>query len=335
MLGDSVRVCQLNGKWSGTNPECVSKHFCSPIDIPENSTVIYATEKGTIKATNVTQYRTGTLAEIQCNEETHPDGDNLITCLNDGTWDNPPPKCIPDKITVEVIETEEIILVTEPTTETILQSTTLQFNRKLVPDKAFWKSLHSYLFFGCNYEHNTGKRSSLCDKYPTNLTDLKNIGADHISAALENTDQRLIDLFDNTLASINFQNIDIGTLFEYILYQNETSDEDKFDKNMENSFRLTLCFYINMLWNDKFNIVNSIRDSSTEEIPSKEEISSDYDSNEDVGTRIIRLFKKIVQPAYIKLIEMENNENPQPTKRPLTGLQALIASKEYENANKD
>lgn len=160
------------------------------------------------------------------------------------------------------------------------------------------------------------KRSSLCDKYPSTLTDLNDLEAD-INLGVQNTDQKLIDLFESTLASINFHTIDIGNLFDYILYQNETELEDKFDRNMEDSFRLTLCFYMNILSSETPILVDTDSDSGL-----------DYDSAEDIGRKIIRLLRKIVQPAFVKFVEMEEEETT--SKRPLIGLQALIASKESE-----
>lgn len=198
--------------------------------------------------------------------------------------------------------------------------------QKPFPDKVFWKSLHSYLFFGCN---DTNKRSPLCQQYPSNLTDLNNIETTS-SQGIQNTDQKLIDLFEATLASLNFHSIDIGTLFDYILYQNETDEEDKFDKSMEDSFRLTLCFYINILSSEK-----SILKERESESESMEGGSMEYDSAEDVGRRIIRLLKKIVYPAFTKFIEDETNKEDKmvevTTERKMLGLHALIASKESEN----
>lgn len=242
-------------------------------------------------------------------EGTHPNGDNLITCLNDGSWDNDPPECVPEKISAEIIEVEEIVFTETTTPVTVIVRT--------VPDKAFWKSLHTYLFFGC---HDSSKRSSLCDKYASNLTDLNNLEAD-TSPGIQNTDQKLIDLFESTLASINFHTIDIGNLFDYILYQNEIDEEDKLDKIMEDSFRLTLCFYMNILSSEKPILVDTDNDGAVSE-------GQALDSAEDIGRKIIRLLRIIVQPAFVKFVEMQEEMT---SKKPLIGLQALIASRESEN----
>lgn len=288
------------------------KHFCEPITVPAHSAVIYATEKGTIDDKNVTEFRTGTLAEIQCMNGTHPDGDNLITCLNDGTWDNNPPECIVEKVSAELIEVEEIVITETPIPVIV--------SPKRVPDRAFWKSLHSFLFFGCG--DDVSKRSLLCDNYPSNLTDLNNYEVD-TNHGIQNTDLKLVDLFERTLASVDFPTVDVGTLFEYILYQNETSEEDKMDKNMEDSFRLTLCFYMNILSSESPLLLET--EASTSEGSSMME----SDEKEDVGRKIIRLIRKIVQPAFEKLVQKEGSTT---TEKSLTGLYALLASKESDGS---
>lgn len=297
MIGEAQKTCGLNGKWSGVNPECASRvvvgiilytHistfpgtlYCSKLITPAHSTLVYATEKGHISNAS-SFFHTGTLAEVQCENGYHPSGDNLITCLKDATWDNTLPECIVDEVTIPNFPI---------------------FHRQ-VPDRLFWRNLHTYLFFGCVPEI-TLKRSILCDNYNSNLTDLSTLTTLD-SIILNDADHKLLDLFQRTIASINFHIIDINNFFQYILYQNETDIEDRFDATIENALRITLCFYMTMFDKD----------------PSETE-----DDIPGIVKRLRRSLFLVVQPIYEKFLE----DSAILSRKPMNAIQAIIASKERE-----
>lgn len=239
---------------------------------------------------NITLIRTGTMAEIQCMDGSQPDGENLITCLSDGEWDNDVPECIFDE-KPESTSTEPVFILEIPVDETIINEIespkeAIQQEDKY-PNKAFWKSLQTYLFFGC-HGLDSNKRSHLCDYYPSNVTNLNQPETTE-GQSIQNTDQKLIDLFQSTLASAVFEKITIENLFQFILYQDESFELDKYDRAMEDSFRLTLCFYLNLISNEKLN--------ESEKMPLG---SISIESQEDIGEHIKVLLRRIVQPAYEK-----------------------------------
>lgn len=316
LVGPNMRTCEVDGKWTKTNPECSSRVYCSPIQLNSNSVVIYATEKGRLSA-NTTSFRSGTLAEIQCAEGTYPSGENLITCLKDGTWDNEAPECLEETKTCSErceVELEAAAGTTIPTLSVEALSI-----KQLRPDRTFWKNLHSYLFFGCSPAEKT-KRSLLCDRYNSNLTDLTTLTSTLSSSTIRfsHGDQQLLNLFQQTLASINFPNIDTNNFFTFILYQNETEPDDQFDAATESSIRLMLCFYLHML---SFEEDSKQQGSASESSSASVEIGT-----EDVGEKIKRLLRQIVQPVFEKFLEpMDQREVT--TRRSLNAVQALIASK--------
>lgn len=270
LIGVSLRTCGLDGKWTDSSPECSSKLYCTKLEAPLHGSLIYATEKGQLK-TETKEFHTGTLAEVQCDVKYHPNKENLIACQTDGTWDNPLPECIPDEGAI------------------------------IVPDRLFYRNLHTYLLFGCSPK-NAKERSILCERYDSNLTDLTTL------ATLDNildVDQKLFDLFQQTLAAKNFQTININNFFEFILYQNQGGE--KFEESVEDSFRLTLCFYMTML---------DVEPGEDEELL-------------ELGKKLRESLTLIVQPVFDKFLQDNEPPTTTSTKRP-GGIRAMIASKERE-----
>lgn len=309
LIGPTSRTCGLDGKWSKTNPECNSHVSCPKIQLNPNSIVIYATEKGRLPL-NLTTFKSGTLAEIQCNENTSPIGENLITCLKDGTWDNGPPECL--------------LLTKQRVEDKLLTKTSIQSIR---PDKTFWVNLHSYLFFGCSPTEKT-KRSLLCDHYNSNFTDLTTLSTiiRGQSLTFSSHDHQLLELLHKTLASIYFPSIDLSNFFHFILYQNETNNElePKLDESTENSFRLMLCFYIYALSFDDL-------EEQTDKEPSFKFMHVNYD---DTGVKIKQLLRQIVQQMFVKFLQ-PTETIIKAEKQPSNAIQVMIASKKREEQEKN
>lgn len=249
----------------------------------------------------MTNFQSGTFAEIQCNNGMYPNGDNLIICLKDGTWDSDPPECIKEDKTINDSETS---------------TTTKSVIKLLRPDRTFWKNFHSYLFYGCQPAEKT-KRSMLCDRYSSNLTDLTSMIEYNAGFSLTFEHQQLLDLFQKTLASINFGIIDISNFIQFILYQNETEPEDHFDSNIENSCRLMLCYYIHTI---------AVEEDSKIRTNTNANESEPY----ELEDKIKRSLRQIVQPVFEKFLQPIDSNDP--SSRPLinNAIQSIIAAKERE-----
>lgn len=87
LVGEKRRICNIQGKWEGPKPICVSKHpipepsipkSCDKFDNFENGTVTYA----------------GNIAIFECNPGSSIIGSSSIKCDN-GKWKGKPPVCIP------------------------------------------------------------------------------------------------------------------------------------------------------------------------------------------------------------------------------------------------
>ncbi|XP_077996203.1 uncharacterized protein LOC144449534 [Glandiceps talaboti] len=88
--GQSWRVCQPNGTWSGQQPKCLVV-MCEDPGLPEHADrdVMGSFEYGTIIHYNCL---TGFMLDLQS------DMSDYITCLQTGNWDYNLPRCIPEQV---------------------------------------------------------------------------------------------------------------------------------------------------------------------------------------------------------------------------------------------
>ncbi|KAL0970174.1 hypothetical protein UPYG_G00238360 [Umbra pygmaea] len=80
LKGDSVRTCQIDRTWSGTQPVCVAVS-CGPPPSVDNAEL---QSSGQLFQANVS---------YMCHPGLHLVGPQILTCLADGTWSSPPPTC--------------------------------------------------------------------------------------------------------------------------------------------------------------------------------------------------------------------------------------------------
>ncbi|XP_069692830.1 sushi, von Willebrand factor type A, EGF and pentraxin domain-containing protein 1-like isoform X3 [Periplaneta americana] len=94
-LGNPLRVCMANGKWSGEVPICEGK-TCEALKHPEHGQVkLLLLDSGDFSwnSSIIPQY--GHQVELECDVGFRLEGSNILTCLEDGQWDDDIPTCIP------------------------------------------------------------------------------------------------------------------------------------------------------------------------------------------------------------------------------------------------
>ncbi|XP_034255699.1 sushi, von Willebrand factor type A, EGF and pentraxin domain-containing protein 1-like isoform X2 [Thrips palmi] len=82
ILGNTTRVCEANGKWSGEPPICKGSE-CQPLKAPEHGVIALGKKAGGIQ-----------IATFSCDNGFHVDGAHILTCMYDGTWDETMPDCL-------------------------------------------------------------------------------------------------------------------------------------------------------------------------------------------------------------------------------------------------
>lgn len=80
MIGESVRLCELSGKWSGEEPHCISRECGAPA-APENGWV--ESEGSTV----------GSTATYHCNDGYELEGSMTRSCLINESWSLTIPSC--------------------------------------------------------------------------------------------------------------------------------------------------------------------------------------------------------------------------------------------------
>lgn len=92
LIGPTERTCLKNGKMNLENPRCEIVTEC-----PEPATVIRASREITYPFENLASgnhFWNSTVVNYKCKDDLFLQGDPSITCLNNGSWSNSPPKCI-------------------------------------------------------------------------------------------------------------------------------------------------------------------------------------------------------------------------------------------------
>lgn len=255
LSGQSIRTCLSNNSWSGTMPECISKIQCSPLEPQPFSLIFYATENGPINDI-LEKYPAGTLAEINCLNGTVIDGENFLTCNENGLWDMMVPNCVVLSTTTTTITTELILIESTVTEEIIIEKLNISQiyeivkNSKIIPDKLFWKNLKDFLYSGCL---NPIENPVFCLKclIKPSLTDLTNFESPD-SEEFQNMDTKLLELMEKAVIQklIDSNQIPVEILFEYIMFGGESVPET-ISTTIGDSIRLVLTFYIDTIIMEK------------------------------------------------------------------------------------
>ncbi|KAJ7417533.1 hypothetical protein WISP_63915 [Willisornis vidua] len=83
LVGSSIRLCQPNGQWSGSEATCRVR-TCPRLQSPENGHINCSTVDISYK----------TVCFVTCNEGYEIEGNSKLTCQGSSQWDSKEPKCV-------------------------------------------------------------------------------------------------------------------------------------------------------------------------------------------------------------------------------------------------
>ncbi|NWY42555.1 SVEP1 protein, partial [Sylvia atricapilla] len=83
LVGSSIRLCQPNGQWSGSEATCRVR-TCPRLRSPQNGRINCSTADISYK----------TVCFVTCNEGYEVEGNNKLTCQGNSQWDSKEPKCV-------------------------------------------------------------------------------------------------------------------------------------------------------------------------------------------------------------------------------------------------
>lgn len=92
LAGSSSRVCQHDGLWSAEAPECLPVTCEAPQEPVNGSMSRITTDNDTLELMEAT-YALGQQVTFQCNSGFRLDGPSILTCLDDGQWEDVIPVC--------------------------------------------------------------------------------------------------------------------------------------------------------------------------------------------------------------------------------------------------
>lgn len=216
LIGSTVITCLATGNWSDEIPFCKSKFECPALNDPANGIIVYATDSGVIQE-KMTSYPIGTFLEIKCNHGFNADGENLITCSDQGAWDSDIEDCQPEELPIDANSVVKISI-------------------------EFWKDFKDYLFNSCNLN-----LTAFCRRYPPGFeTDLSTFELPE-SKEYEGMDSKLSTYLKGLLESKEFNSTTVGNFIELLLRNEEFGDL------LEDSVRFVVCLYIDLIMLDDEN----------------------------------------------------------------------------------
>lgn len=167
----------------------------------------------------------GTFAEIKCNKGYKYEGENLISCTEQGSWDFDVEDCMIDG-TAEVKE-----------------------ESKEISFKEFLREFKAFLFYSCNTE--SSEKSKLCTRYTSDFdTDLTLFTLPE-NPDIERVDEKLSDFLKILLESSQLKLLNVGNFIQ-ILMSNHT------ESFVRDTYRFALCIYIDLIIAD----ADSVNDDS-------------------------------------------------------------------------
>lgn len=193
----------------------------------KNGNLVYASDSGIIQNTLEEQmFPVGTFIEIKCNAGYFIEGENLISCAENGIWDFEIEDCSPDNSsTIKVDNKKEL--------------TEMSIND-------FWKEFKKYLFFSCQPK-NVEKLSKLCEKYVSDFEDSTEFDLPE-TQEYKGMDSKLLKLLNKALESDDSKNITVETFMKFMLYA--SGDDEQMDPLMEDAYRFVICLYIDLILMD-------------------------------------------------------------------------------------
>lgn len=217
LIGSDAITCTANGNWSNEVPFCKSKFECPALSDPANGILVYASDSGIIQE-KMSSYPIGTFLEIKCNPGHNIEGDNLISCSDQGVWDSEIEDCQPE-------------------------DATNRLNSDKVPME-FWMEFKDYLFNAC--QSKSSNQTMFCRRFSSNFgTDLSSFELPETSE-YEGMDSKLFNLLKNLLNSSELNSTTVGNFFEHLLRNHQSTS-----KLTRDSFRFVVCLYIDLIMLDE------------------------------------------------------------------------------------
>lgn len=142
----------------------------------------------------------------------------------------------------------------EPPPTTVAPKST-PFKVNTLPSKHFWGDLKQLYYHGCNNNNNRERKPLLCAllKNPSNYTDLTLFELPD-SSDFKHMDQNLLTHLahaDEVLNAKPDYQLNVESLFPFILYGGDESAQKRMPSTMENAYRFVLCLYIDTILFDR------------------------------------------------------------------------------------
>lgn len=212
LIGSEIITCMATGNWSDNVPHCKSIYECPALDDPPNGVLIYATDSG-IVSEKLSTYPIGTFVQVQCNSGFNIDGENLISCTEQGSWD----------FDVEDCELEE----------TTTESSPIKVNLSM----EFLKQFKEFTFYSCKSKYEP----KLCRSYSSDFnTDLTSFELPE-TAEYEGMDAKLSNLLINLLDSNELKSLNTENFLRTLLRNLHVNSL------MRDSYRFVICLYIDLI----------------------------------------------------------------------------------------
>lgn len=213
LIGEDTLTCLASGSWSSEVPTCKSIYECPALDSPMNGALIYASDSGVIED-KLEAYSIGTFAEIKCDEGFEIDGENLISCTEQGVWD------------FDVEDCREI------------ETTTVSIPTKVPVE--FWREFKEFLFHSCN-STNPESRPKLCNFYKSDFeSDISSFELPE-TPEFEGMDGKVSKLLTDLIEAENFPTLDVENFMKRMLRSSHVSDSTR------DSYRFVICLYIDLI----------------------------------------------------------------------------------------
>ena len=216
LIGNETIICMANGNWSDEVPDCKSDYECSSLRNPKNGALIYASDSGVIN--EKPSYPVGTFVQVKCSTGFAIEGDNFMSCSDQGEWDSEVEDCeaeVGESTTVEPIEKEKILA-------------------------EFWRDWKQYLFYSCSTEDPEGK-PKFCSRFTSTFnSDLTTFELPE-TKEYEGMGSKLLKLLNNLQISKEFDSLTVENFITNLLGKSIT------DKTLQDSFRFVICLYIDLI----------------------------------------------------------------------------------------
>ena len=215
LVGNETLTCLATGVWSDVIPTCASIFECSTLEKPENGKLVYASDSGVIDG-ELEAYPVGTFAEIICDPGFALEGENLISCTDQGLWDFDVEHC--QEVKVEATTTT-ILLLSQVTTE-------------------FWREFKEFIFHSCSTERSKEK-PELCNFYSSDFN--SDMSTYELPEEFIGLDGKVLKLLTDVLDDDNFSSINVESFMSRLLHDNNVSDLTR------DSYRFVICLYIDLI----------------------------------------------------------------------------------------